>query len=116
MNIRSSKDLDEVWNDIRQGKNIILWCDRLKEVTLKTRKRKQRANDSEDDFDEDADIGKKKKKVAEVRERKVDETVEKLREKHGISFTQMQYHIWSEMIVGNVHSGIDLPPCLRGLV
>ena len=45
-----------------------------------------------------------------MRERKVDETVDKLKEKHGNSFTQMQYCIWSEMIVGNVHSSIDLPP------
>ena len=112
VNIRSSEDLDEVWNDVRREKNV-LWCDGLKEVTSKTRKRKQRADDSEDDFDEDADIGKtsckKKKKVAEVRERKVDETVDKLREKHKNSFTQMQYCIWSELIVGNVHSSIDLP-------
>ena len=74
-------------------------------MTSKTRKWKQRAEDSEDDFDEDADIGKTsctKKKVAEVQERKVDETVDKLREKHGNSFMQLQYRIWSEMIVGNV--------------
>jgi len=50
VNIRSSEDLDEVWNDIR--------CDGLKEMTSKIRKRKQQADDSEDDFDEDADIGK----------------------------------------------------------
>ena len=114
VNIRSSEDLDEVWNDIRRGKNVVLWCDGLKEVTLKTQKRKRGVDDSEDDFNEDPDIGKtsckKKKKVAEVRERKVDETVDKLREKHGNSFTQMQYRIWSERIVGNVHSSVDLPP------
>ena len=45
-----------------------------------------------------------------MRERKVDEAVDKLREKHGNSFTQMQYRIWSEIIVGNVHSSINLPP------
>ena len=98
VNIRSSEDLDEVWNDIRKGRTIVLWCDGLKEMTSKTRKRKQQADDSEDDFDEDADIGKtscKKRKVSEVRERKVDETLEKLRKKHRNSFTQMQYRIWS---------------------
>ena len=113
VNIRSSEDLDEVWNDIRKGRTIVLWCDGLKEMTSKARKRKQQADDSEDDFDEDADIGKtscKKRKVSEVCERKVDETLEKLREKHGNSFTQMEYRIWSEMIVGNIHSSIDLPP------
>ena len=36
VNIRSSEDLDEVWNDIRRGKNVVLWCDGLKEVTSKT--------------------------------------------------------------------------------
>jgi len=67
-------------------------------MTSKTRKRKQQADDSEDDFDEDAYIGKAscKRKVSEVGKRKVDETLEKLREKHGNLFTQMQYRIRSE--------------------
>ena len=49
VNIRSSEDLDEVWNDIRKGRTIVLWCDGLKEMTSKTRKQKQQADDSGDD-------------------------------------------------------------------
>jgi hypothetical protein len=30
INIRSSDDLLEVWASIRQGKNVVLWCDGLK--------------------------------------------------------------------------------------
>ena len=52
VNIRSSKDLDEVWKDIRREKNVVLWCDGLKEMTSKTQKRKQQADDSEVVFDE----------------------------------------------------------------
>ena len=52
VNIRSSKELDEVWKDIRRGKNVVLWCDGLKEITSKTRKWKQRADDSKVVFDE----------------------------------------------------------------
>ena len=48
-------------------------------MTSKTRKRKQQADDSE--MTDDADIGKTscKRTVSEVCERKVDETLEKLR-------------------------------------
>ena len=52
VNIRSSKDLNEVWKDIRRGKNIVLWCDGLKEMTSKTQKRKHQADDSEAVFNE----------------------------------------------------------------
>lgn len=101
VNIRSSEDLDEVWNDITKGRTILLWCDGLKEMTSKTRERKHKLM-IQKMTNEDVDIGKTscKRKVSEVCERKVDETLEKLREKHGNSFMQMQYCIRSEMIVG----------------
>ena len=104
VSIRSSQDLLEIWNDVRKGTKTILWCNGLKEGNPKSRKRKQ-ADDSDVDSDNDAGktTSKRKRFTPEAREKKVKETVSKLKEKHGNSFTQMQYRIWSEMIIGSVH-------------
>lgn len=40
----------------------------------------------------------------------VDETIKTLKEKHGTSYTSMQYRIWAEMHVGGYHSSSDDPP------
>jgi len=52
----------------------------------------------------------KKANRKEEREDKVSDTLNQLREKHGNSFTPMQCRIWSEMVVGEVHSRLDDPP------
>ena len=81
----------------------------MKEATSKARKRKQQADDPEVDSDDDTGktSSKRKKVTPEARDKKVEETVNKLKEKHENSFTKMQYHIWSEMIIGGVHSSVD---------
>ena len=33
--------------------------------------------------------------------------IDALKEKHGSNFTPMQYRVWSEMVVGGVHSSTD---------
>ena len=46
----------------------------------------------------------------EEREDRVQSCMHELREKHGTSFTPMQYWIWCEMIVGGLHASVDDPP------
>ena len=33
-----------------------------------------------------------------------------LKKKHGTTFSQMQYHIWAEMVANEMHSNTDTPP------
>ena len=40
----------------------------------------------------------------------VQDTVDQLKAKYGSSYTQMQFRIWAELIVGGMCS-IDRPPC-----
>ena len=48
VSIRSYQDLAEVWNDLKAGKKVMLWCDGLKgEEGGKTKKRKQNDLDSD---------------------------------------------------------------------
>ena len=55
--IRSPQDVMEVWNDVKKGVKVVLWCDGLKEsnsTTAKPRKRSKKIIDSDSDSDEDA--------------------------------------------------------------
>ncbi len=44
------------------------------------------------------------------REERVQGLMEELKEKHGATFTPMQYRIWCEMFVGGIYSSVDEPP------
>jgi len=96
-----------------KGAPKIIWCDRLKDYSQK-RKRNQTPQSDEDSEKERLDgVTTSKTKKAnrkEEREDKVSDTLNQLREKHGNSFTPMQCRIWSEMVVGEVHSRLDDPP------
>ena len=59
VSIRSPRDLAEVWNDLKAGKKVTLWCDGLKEDGGKNKKRKQVEVDSEESDDEEADFQKR---------------------------------------------------------
>ena len=123
--IRSAADLNEFWSDFRAGKKVMLWCDGLREAhttnspsTSASDKRKRGHNHSAQQLDSDEEnyqlskqpAPKRKRVSAEEREDRVQSTIDKLKEKHGPEFTPMQFRIWSEMIVGGIHSSIDNPP------
>ena len=114
VSIRTQADLSEVWSEIISGKNLILWCDGLKDNSFnKKRKQCQSLNHDENVSDEEAwqaPKSKKKKTLQEEREERVQSTIEKLKEKHGSCFTPMQVRIWSEMINGGLHSSFEEPP------
>lgn len=101
VSFRSPEDIAEVWGQIRCGKEVTLWCDGM------ISKKKKRACPSEEDEDEPK---KKKSKASIAREDKVDQVVADLKKKHGNLYTPMQFRIWAEMIVGEVHTSHDVPP------
>lgn len=107
VSIRSNKDLVEIWDLVQKGKNIVLWCDGIvlaKENRKENRKRSARVDSDDDSEIEQKRRSKKKKKDDSVIEDQVEEIVQKLKAKHGTTtYTQMQYRIWSEMIVGGIH-------------
>lgn len=103
VSIRSSDDLLEIWEQAKKGKSVTLWCDGMIPDGLK--------HPAPADSDEDTDQKKNKKEKNDTdREDRTAETILKLKAKHGAAFTQMQYRVWSEMIVGGVHSSQDDPP------
>ena len=115
VNLRTSQDLLDVWNDIAGGKNIVLWCDGLKDDNCKS-KRKRKIDDSctvDSGDDDDVNLSTHKsikKKKEEKKDRHVENTITELKEMHGSNFTNMQYRIWSEMIIGGICSSLTEPP------
>ena len=102
VSIRSEKDLSDVWGDARkQGHNVVLWCDGLKD---KSGKRKKKGEDG------GSVKSKRKKSEDNAKEKAVAKTVTELQEKHGGTCTQIQYRIWSEMINGGIYSSLINPP------
>ena len=103
----SSHDLSGIWSDVSKGKKVTLWCDGLKE-----HEQEKRCLRADEDQEELLHPAKKRKSKAtdEKRDSVVEDTVQTLKENHGKSFTAMQYRIWAEMIVGDLHDSIDDPP------
>lgn len=102
VSFRSAEDIAEVWEHIRSGKSITLWCDGM----ISTKKKKQVCNSD----DEEGEPKRKKSKVSTAREDKIDQLVSDLKTKHGNLYTPMQFRIWAEMIFGEVHTSHDEPP------
>ena len=71
------------------------------------RKGKHSVPVSSDSESEDTPIKRKK----EDRNKKVQNQVEELKERHGQStYTSMQYQIWTELLIGGVYSDTSEPP------
>ena len=106
--IHTSEDLEELWSLLRQPhKNTILWCDGL--IARAGHKRKH--SDDEDDSDtEQQQSRRSRSKKHDTNVQQVQDTVDQLKAKYGSSYTQMQFRIWAELIVGGMCS-IDRPPC-----
>lgn len=124
--VRNAEDLVEVWMNIQKGISVILWCDGLKKIGKSSQACRSQAissSDSSDDDDgaskkrkkksrnDDVEDNRKKRKKADERDKKVQDTIDLLSEKHGDkTYTPMQYRVWSEMHIGGVHSSLDNPP------
>lgn len=109
VSIRSPHDVMEIWNEVKKGVNVILWCDGLKESypAVKKRKRSKKSVDSNSDSgDNIVEVSASKKKKSDKDEKIVGE----LKELHGQQYTPMQYRIWGEMLIGGLYSSKNESP------
>lgn len=106
INLRSSTDIQEVWNQIINGTDVTLWCD-----GLSCHERKRQAGCDEDEDNEDERPSKKRRQ--EDKEEKVQALLDDLKKKHGEMYSQMQYHIWSEMVYTVTSINHQLQACLK---
>ena len=109
--IRTESDLGELLR-IMQSKSPTLWCDGVEQQKRKKRSKLPALEGSSDsDNDQHSQTAKKKRKTAnEDKESRVDDTMDKLREKHGTKWSNIQYRVWAETMVGGRHTSYDHPP------
>ena len=107
VSFRSTEDLAEVWEQLRMGKNITLWCDGMISMAPNKKRKCPFAGDDKEIPDK-----KKSKRGTKdtTREDQVEELLEALKAKHGKVHTPMQFRIWAEMIIGGIHASHDEPP------
>ena len=104
--VRTSDDLEELWSSLRQPqKNTVLWCNGL----IAHAGHKQKHSDDDEDSDTEQQSRKSRNKKHDTNVQQVQDTVDQLKAKYGSSYTQMQFRIWAELIVGGMCS-MDGPP------
>jgi len=90
--IRNESDVQDVWNLVRCGDNVPLWCHGVhvpsKSKTVMKPKNKKR---------------RKRVSVLDAKNDRVEEVVTNLRQKHGTRYTTVQYRLWAEMVDVGTH-------------
>lgn len=90
--------------DLLSTKSLTLWCEG------RSKKRKRKPSESSGSGEDFRSVKKKKKTTSEERMDKVDDIVDDLRAKHKNIYTNMQYRVWAETIVGSRHDSLEQPP------
>ena len=84
---------------------MVLWCDGLKDSASRKRKHVPADSDSEDELP-----SAKRSPAVKEREKRLEETMNKLVKRYEHSYTMMQLRIWAEMYIGGYHKSLDDPP------
>ena len=96
LSICSPADIEEVWKCACKGENITLWCNGPKQTRIEI------GSDSDEDV-----VPKQRKKqkrcALDEKNRRVKKLASSLREKHGDTFTKIQYRLWAEMVDVGTH-------------
>ena len=124
--IRNDRDLSDLLARSAEKDELTIWCEGLcTKPTTGGKRRKKASHDSGSvdrlEISSDSDSStyeprrtgrrrKKKKTLLEEKQDRIDEIVDKLREKHNNKYTSLQYRVWAETIVAGQHEDIDKPP------
>ena len=104
LSIHSEDDLKEVWSKIARGVACTLWCEFAPQRTY--------YDGSDSDPDSLSPPPTKKKKVSAVDEKnkRVQDLMQSIQDKHGDNFTKIQYRLWAEMVDVGTHKSLDEAP------
>ena len=101
--IRTESDLKDAWSLLLKGSGS-LWLHGVPNVP---------ANSDEDQDTQPSSKRRKttnKQSATDDNQERIEEIKQKLHEKHGSSYTPMQYRCWAELIAINSHTSYDDPP------
>lgn len=100
--VRTNYDLQELIQLlVKKATSTTLWCEG---PPSKKRSRKNSSGSEEESHQT------KKRKKRQNNEEKVDDTIDELREKHGHMYSNLQYRVWAEAVIGRHHSSLENPP------
>lgn len=100
--VRNDHDLKDLV-ELLQTKSTTLWCEGLS-------KKRKKSSDSPGSDEESGKARTKKKKLSDETNSRVDDIIDELRELHGHAYTNLQYRVWAETIVGGRHVSLENPP------
>lgn len=105
--IQNESDLKDVWDLLKKGSISTLWCD----GHHTKQKPSENASDSEHS---DSERPKRKKprkgSAVEDKRERVEGIKAELCEKHGSSYTPLQYSLWAEMVDVGTHTSLEEAP------
>ena len=118
--MHTAEEYINVLERLCHGSQITLWCEHDGSKTSK----KRRVSDEQSDLDNDEESQKglrskskrQKGSLSEEKNARVQEIFEKLKAKHGDTYTGPQYRLWAEAIDVEQHSSYDEHPKVRILV
>jgi len=90
ISIRTKEDVVEVWNNVKKGVNVVLWCDGLK---TRMGSKRQLSND------DDSNSHSARKDTQE----QVHKVVDILKKQNGDKYTGMEYCLWAAMVHNGMH-------------
>ena len=91
---------------LKEKPECVLWC-----MGRSTKKRSRDLRSTSEASHPCHEVGKKSRKNMTYEDKKemVDDTVDKLRSKHGTKFRSLQYRVWAETILSGSHESLDPP-------
>ena len=93
----SPEDLPSMYSSLGTKRDVMLWCDGAKHDSLDVGSKRTSPSNNPPS---------KRRQI----KNKVDETVDKLRERHGTKYTLPQMRLWARMVTANHHESLDDPP------
>ena len=107
--IRDDADVKHVGRIFSQGSTCTLWCDAVSLVPKKENREWTQQSQVMKSLIVKVQ-GNQKRKENQHRKEHVEEVKSELREKHGDSYTPLQYTLWVEMICVGTHESFDNTP------
>ena len=111
--LNNEQDVQDAFATLKQSGKLTFWCMGLGKKRDRSGYDSDQGSDSElEDSGEQRPAKTKKRKVTTSEEKvsRVNEIKSQLRQKHGSRYSNVQYALWAEMMVGGTHESTDEPP------
>lgn len=107
--INCSQDMDDTWSILHNGGRLTFWCTgsvsgSVSDSDISARKR------SSNSTSEDGPVTKKRRVSSGDKAEHIAEVRAELKELHGTKYNELQYRLWSEVVVSGMYSDKQNPP------